>query len=267
MDRLKRTLAPISDKAWAEIDAEARRTLEAELVARRLVDFDGPHGDAYAGTNLGRAERAEAPPVDGVEAAMRLVQPLVELTVELELSVRELDCIERGAADPELGALQEAARRIARCEDKAIFHGFSSACIRGMLEASRHDSLTISTDYTKYPELVARGLNRLEEASVQGPYALALGSRCWVGLQQATGPGGYPVFERVSRLVDGRILRAPAIDGAALLSVRGGDFVLTVGRDLSVGYAGHSGDAVRLFITESMTYRTLVPEAVVQLTY
>jgi uncharacterized linocin/CFP29 family protein len=44
MNDLLRKLAPISDAAWAEIEAEAKRTLKAMLAARKLVDFKGPLG-------------------------------------------------------------------------------------------------------------------------------------------------------------------------------------------------------------------------------
>jgi uncharacterized linocin/CFP29 family protein len=46
-----------------------------------------------------------------------------------------------------------------------------------------------------------------------------------------------------------------------LLSIRGGDYELTVGQDLSVGYLAHSADDVELFITESFTFRVLEEKA------
>ena len=52
-----------------------------------------------------------------------------------------------------------------------------------------------------------------------------------------------------------------------MLSIRGGDFELTVGRDLSVGYVSHTDSVVRLYLTESMTFRVLTPEAAVALVY
>ena len=57
----------------------------------------------------------------------------------------------------------------------------------------------------------------------------------------------------------------PALEGALLLSVRGGDFELTVGQDLSIGYAYHEKHKVELFLTESFTFRVLEPTAAVPL--
>jgi uncharacterized linocin/CFP29 family protein len=50
-----------------------------------------------------------------------------------------------------------------------------------------------------------------------------------------------------------------------ILSGRGGDFVLTVGQDFSIGYAGHGEGTVQLFITESFTFQVLEPKAAVEL--
>ena len=47
---------------------------------------------------------------------------------------------------------------------------------------------------------------------------------------------GYPIREHLNRLVDGEIIWAPAIDGAFVLSTRGGDFDLQLGTDVSIGY-------------------------------
>ncbi len=268
MNNLRRELAPISDAAWAAIDDEASRVLKLKLAGRKLVDFDGPRGPDHAAVNLGRFEALKAAPGPGVEAARREVRPLIELRAAFELSRTELDGIERGSKDPDLAPLIEAAGRIAAAEDNAIFHGYAAAGIQGIDQASSHPALTISTDYAEYPRSVAEATRLLRLAGVDGPYALALGPRCYTGLIQATGNGGgYPALQVVKKIVDGPIVWAPAVKGAVLLSTRGGDFELTVGRDLSIGYIGHSDATVRLYLTESMTFRVLTPEAAVALAY
>ena len=59
---------------------------------------------------------------------------------------------------------------------------------------------------------------------------------------------------------------APGVDGAVVVSQRGGDFVLEVGEDLSIGYERHDADSVALYIQESFTFRVLTREAAVALT-
>ena len=51
--------------------------------------------------------------------------------------------------------------------------------------------------------------------------------------------------------------RAEALRGGALVSTRVGDYELTVGQDLSIGYTADDRTDVELFITETFTFRVL----------
>jgi uncharacterized linocin/CFP29 family protein len=267
MDHLRRELAPISDTAWALIEAEATRTLRHFLTARPLVDFTGPLGWEHAAQVRGRTDPVTPPPADGVVAEQRLVQPLVELRTAFDVPVAELDAADRGAPDPDLSALIEAARRMAVVEDRAVFHGYPEAGITGITPSSPHDSLAIGDDYDEYPGIVARAVARLRDAGVGGPYAVALGPRCYTGVIETTEHGGYPVLEHIKLILGGPIAWAPAVDGAVVLSLRGGDYRLACGQDLSIGYASHTADAVQLYLEESITFVVQDDRAAVALVY
>ena len=266
MSPLLRELAPITAEAWALIEEEAKRTLKLKLAARKLVDFSGPLGWQASAVNLGRVERLNEAPADGLEARMRKVQPLVELRIPFELQREELEAAGRGADDAVLDAVREAAGVGAMAEDRAVFRGFAAGAIRGIAEESAAAKLPLTDDYQAYPAVVAEAVNKLQNAGVQGPYGIALGPRCYTGLTKTT-QGGYPVIEHVRRLLDGPIVWAPAVDGAVVLSLRGGDFQLTVGQDFSIGYLDHTASAVRLYLQESFTFRVLAAEAAVPLAY
>ncbi len=223
MNNLFRELAPVSSEAWAQIDDEAKRTLKLMLAARRLVDFKGPLGWDVSSLSDGRVEELPSQVEKGVEGRLRKVQPLVELRVPFELSRQELEAIGRGAQDPNLDPVRYAARAAAIAEDRAIFLGYAQAHIAGIAEESSSSNLTLSEDYEAYPQVVAEATNKLRGAGVGGPYAIALGPRCFAGLTRTT-KGGYPVMEHVRRLLDGPIVWAPAADGAILILLRVGDF-------------------------------------------
>ena len=127
--------------------------------------------------------------------------------------------------------------------------------------------MPISADYGQYPEHVARAVAALRGADVAGPYAIALGARCFTGVTETTEHGGYPVFEHLRQILGGPVVWAPAVDGAVVLSLRGGDFELTVGEDFSVGYAVADETSVELYIEESLAFRINTPEAAVHLAY
>lgn len=267
MDDLKRDLAPLSKLAWTELEEEARQTLKRTLAARKLVDFTGPLGWSVSSIGLGRQETVTAPPQPAVRAALRKTQPLVELLAPFVLDRREMENIDRGAKDPDLQPLKDAAQAIAMVEDRAVFHGYAAGRIEGITEAAASTTLPLTTDYVDYPGVVAHALDRLRTAGVDGPYAIALGPQCFTGLTTTTTVAGYPVIEHVRRLLDGPIVWAPAVEGAVVVSLRGGDFELSIGRDFSIGYSNHTDTAVHLYLQESFTFRVLAPEAAVPLSY
>jgi uncharacterized linocin/CFP29 family protein len=266
MSPLLRELAPVTAEAWEMIEQEAKRTLKLKLAARKLVDFNGPLGWDASAVNTGRVARLDEAPGQGVEARVRKLQPLVELRVPFELSREELDAIVRGAKDVNLDAVRDAASAAALAEDRAVFRGYAGGAIRGIAEEAAAARLTLSDDYQAYPGVVAEAVNKLHIAGVEGPYGIALGPRCYTGLTKTT-IGGYPVMEHVRRLLDGPLVWAPAVDGAVVLSLRGGDFELAVGQDFSVGYLEHNASSVRLYLLESFTFRVIAAEAAVPLAY
>ncbi len=267
MNHLLRELAPVSGEAWGAIDEEASRTLRHFLAARKVVDFSGPHGWAHSAETLGRVDALGAAPAAGVDAAIRRMQPLAELRTPFELSRRELEAIDRGSRDYDLQVVIDAARQAASAEDAAVFHGYDAAGISGISESTPHAPITISDDYNDYPGTVARAVAMLQSASIGGPFAIALGPRCYTGVIETTEHGGYPVLEHIRLILGGPVVWAPAVDGAIVVSLRGGDFQLTCGQDFSIGYVDHDADTVRFYLEESMTFRSLSPEAGVALVY
>lgn len=263
MDLLKRELAPILPEAWKLIDAEATRVLRLHLAGRKLVDFDGPCGWACGAVNTGRLRLFDEHPFEGVSAGVRLVQPLVEVRTPILLDTMELDTITRGAADPELGNVVRAAERTARVEDEAIFNGWPDASIAGIVPSSPHSPIPVAGP-AGWPAAIVRAKEELRAAGISGPYAIAFSPSAHDELSSAA-EDGYPIRKRIEQLVDGPLVWAPAVKGAVLLSSRGGDFELTVGQDLAIGYAYYERGRVELYLTESFTFRVLEPAAAVHL--
>ncbi|MBB5345471.1 putative linocin/CFP29 family protein [Edaphobacter lichenicola] len=99
--------------------------------------------------------------------------------------------------------------------------------------------MTLPADVRNYPDAVAQALSQLRLVGVNGPYSILLGANAYTELAE-TRDQGHPVLEHVKRLVDGNIIWAPAIEGAFVLTTRGGDFELNIGQDVSIGYLSHT---------------------------
>jgi uncharacterized linocin/CFP29 family protein len=264
MNHLLRSLAPVSDRTWELLDQEARERLAPALAARKLVDFTGPLGWEHSATNLGRTRPAPSAPSDGVSGLQRQVLPLVEVRADFELSRAELRDADRGADDVDLEPLDRAAHQIAVAENVAVFHGWHGA-IAGIAEASPHEHAQLPDAADRYPKHVATAIERLLSSGITGPYGLALGREPYRKVVETAEHGGYPLLEHLRKILEGPIVWAPGVDGAVLVSQRGGDFIFESGQDLSIGYDSNDGDTVRLYLEESFSFHVATPEAAVAL--
>ncbi len=267
MNHLLRELAPISEAAWAEIDGEARRTLTHFYAARKLVDFVGPLGYDESAVSLGRLERVGDQPADGVTANRRQLLPLLELRRSFTLLRSEVESIDRGAPDADLDPLIDACRAIAMAEDTLAFSGNASADIVGIVTASPHPPIALTDEFDRYPNRVAQAVAILKAAGIGGPYAIALGPRCYEGVIETTERGGYPLLQHLGLILGGPVIWAPAVDGAVVLSQRGGDFTLTIGQDASIAYRDHTSETVTLELQETATFIAPTPAAAIALRY
>jgi len=267
MNNLYRELAPVTGAAWASIEAEARRTFEQHVAARRVVDVRGPAGAGVAAVGTGHLAEIEPPAGEtgGILAWQRTSHPLVQLRVPFTVSRQDVDDVERGAQDSDWQPVKEAARQIAFAEDRAILEGYPAAGITGIRKSSSNPVLTLPAEATEYPAVISQAVSALRLAGVNGPYSLLLSAAAYTAVSE-TSDHGYPIREHLARVVDGEIIWAPAIEGAFLLTTRGGDFELHLGEDLSIGYLSHDSEYVQLYFQESLTFLAYTTEASVALT-
>lgn len=265
-DHLLRAHAPIPTESWKAIDDEARERLTPLLAARKVVDFVGAGGWHRSAYSLGRTSPLAGPPpgVTGaaeVRTRTRRVQPLSEIRVPFVVGRDEIDDIQRGAADPDFDDLARAARVAAEIENRTVFHGWPAAQIEGIAQTTTYPTAALGADCLEWPGIVARGVDALRRNGIGGPFALCVGPDLYTQIVESTELGGYLLLDHLKNILGGEVIWSVGVDGAVLVSARGGDFVLDVGQDLAVGYSHHDADTVHLYIEESLTFRVLEPDA------
>jgi uncharacterized linocin/CFP29 family protein len=269
-NHLLREKAPIPSRGWEEIDDEARKRLTPLLAARRVVDWVGDGGWQKSAVSLGRSVGLPSPPEgvagEGVEVRQRVVLPLTEIRVPFTVTRQAIDDIERGDPAAPLDDIERAARLAAEIENRAVFHGWAAAGITGITEASPHADLPLGVDPTTYAGAVARAADTLRCKGIEGPYSLVIGPEGYTRIIETTEHGGFLLVDHLARITGGRVLWAPGVQGAVLISERGGDFKLQVGQDLSVGYLSHDEETVRLYLEETLAFQVLEPDAAIALT-
>jgi uncharacterized linocin/CFP29 family protein len=146
---------------------------------------------------------------------------------------------------------------------RAVYLGFEPGGIEGLAGAASYEPVELPEEVPGYSDVVARAVLKLSDGGVQGPYALILGPKPYRLLH--SDQAADPPRDQIAKLLNGPLWHSAVLKGGFLLSLRGGDFELTLGQDASIGYDWHDKSKVHLYLTESFTFRVLNPEAVVAL--
>lgn len=263
MDILRQSLAPITNKAWEIINEEAKETLTSALTARKFVDVDGPKGIDFAAVPLGELDVPKNQSKTKIQYGVHKVMPLVELRMPFELDIWELDNIARGKETIDVDNLITAARQVAKFEEDLIYKGFKAAQIEGLLECTEHPKLQLAGNYDKLCDLLSQAIIAFKQEAIEGEFNLVVGNDLYQYINSYN--KGYPTKKLVESIINGDIILSESIEGGLLVARRGGDFRLTLGQDMSIGYESHNNRKVQLYFTESLTFQVLDPAAVIVL--
>ncbi|MDA9912899.1 family 1 encapsulin nanocompartment shell protein [Candidatus Nanopelagicales bacterium] len=266
MDHLLRALAPLSEAGWAETEAEATRSLRNYLAGRKLLDYSASGGWQRSSRGLGRIEQVSQAGA-AVQMANRVSAPMTELRADFSLRRDALADLDRGATDFDTQPVIDAARAAAEAEDDAIFAGNTAAGISGLIAKTPNAAIPIDQSLSRFAHDVARAIDQLQELGIEGPYAIAMGPRCWTAVMESAESGGYPLLKHLRLLLSGPVVWAPTLAGALVVSQRGGDYEIVGGQDWVIGYDSCDADQVNLYLQSSFTFVINTPEAAVPLAF
>lgn len=261
MDLLKRQLAPMTEKAWDEIFEQSEKVFKTNLSVRKFADVTGPKGLDTGGVTTGRINIPENQDTKELLYGIHQMQPLVEVRSSFSLDLWELDNVNRGAVDIDLDPLEKAARRIAEFEENTIYEGLKDTGINGLKNDTGHKPVNFPKDGKNMLHEIAESVSKLKGSSVEGPYSLVLDTKKWEMVSSFV--NYYPLKLQIEEIIGGPVIHAQHLDGAFLVSIRGGDFKLTLGQDLSIGYETHNRNDVLLYFTEAFTFQILEPNALI----
>jgi uncharacterized linocin/CFP29 family protein len=251
---------PLSEHVWKAVRDAVLAAARHELAARRVASFDGPRGWDCVAVPLGTLTPCETREGDAVVCLPDVV-PLAEIRAEFQLPWTAVQIFERGAPALDTGRAERAAREVACAEDRLAFYGQPVGA--GFLTSP--DSPRVSAgDWASPGGIVAdllKAVEALDGCGVPGPYEAVLSVAAYYGYHQGAA-GGYPAAKHhkahLAAVHRSRVIR----ERGAVFSTRSGDFILTVGGDLCVGYRAHDREAVHLFVAETVAARLTGPQAV-----
>ncbi|MDR1451413.1 MAG: bacteriocin family protein [Helicobacteraceae bacterium] len=261
MSILKRQLAPFGEKVWKAIEGEAKKVFKRRLTSRKIADYIGPKGLDFAAEGVGKVIALKEK-LGGVSIGVREALKVLELKTHFVLKREEIDLIERDAKTFDDAAIVEAARAFSDAENAIVFDGFKTEGIDGVVSSLTQKP--VKTHGDDILPAVAEAVRALRDEGVQGPYALAVQPQYYSKLFSAN---DYPLTKKLSELLNGgKTINAPTLkEGALLVSLRGGDYEILGGIDISLGFEKETSAGVELFFFETFTFRVNTPEAAVAL--
>lgn len=263
MDWLKRKAAPISERIWKEIDEAVVRIACHTLAARRVADFDGPRGWNFVGVRQGTFRPLPALETSSAQLALPDVTLLTEIHADFSVDWSAIDVFERGGPTLDTGSAEEAARAVALAEDHLAFYGREGAPGFFSSPASLRKTMGDWSVPGAAENDITAAVEALDEHGIEGPYDIVLDVEHYYAFFRSLAQGsGYPT-SRLLKDVVRKVHRSLVLKGGGVFSMRGQDFLVTVGGDLTVGYRSHNASSVHLFCAESISAHLLTPQAVV----
>lgn len=265
LDYLRRGYAPLSDRVWQALDEVVMQNARHVLTARRLATFDGPYGWDRIGARVGTMRPCAMPETKAAVCVPDVVI-LAELRADFSVPWTAVEIFDRGAPALDTSGAEAAAREVALAEDALLYYGEPTGA--GFLASRRSPRVPVG-NWSERGRLLAdllRAVEILDTSGMPGPYEAVLRPEHYYAYLRAVDDGGYPAARHLERVLR-TVHRSLALrDVGAVFAMRGGDFIVTVGGDLSVGYRQHGREAVHLMCVETVAAQTLTPEAVCILT-
>lgn len=258
MDFLKKELAPISAKGWMEIEKRSREVLGSQLSGRRFLKVLGPLGKENGGISTGRLAVHNE---NDKEFGVYQIQPYVENRINFTLNRWELDNVDRGAMDINFDSLDMALKEAAKFEEKAIYYGLEKACIVGLLDKDK-DLIEFGKTEAETLKNVMFGVSKIKnQGFASGPFVLVVSLEKYVYLNTIN--PNDSLLGKIEKVLGTPVIISHNIKEGVLMPFNKEDIQLVLGEDFSIGYQEHSSKEVKLFVTETFTFRNLDSSSVV----
>jgi|GEM_PF-94816 len=272
--------SPFPQELWDVIDATVRAAAEEVRAARRVVEVVGPLGfAARAGVAEDRPARAEgearaapegsASGPDEADVAPHVHVPSVQVLPVIHrtfsLGARAVEAfVARGEPLTSTEAA-EAARQVARAEDRLLVEGHAAAGVRGLLDQPGALQLRAGdwSDPGRAADELLAALARLDAVGRHGPFAAAVSPARFYQLLRPHPASGVSPLEQLRPAFTGGIVKAPTLADGAIVVVRSGSGPRAViGEELAAAYDGREGIFHRISLVESVTLQPGVPGSV-----
>lgn len=237
------------------IESAALEQAREVLTARRFLDFEGPLGAGVPSLQVGRLVEE---PVDdeGTLISARRALPIPSMHATFRMPTRELQGAQEHQFPLSTTPAEEAAERVALCEERLIYDGHKDLGIDGLLTVPGGGRVPLS-DWTKPGAAIGdviSAADKLDAEGVHAPFALVLAPALYNQLFRKYEGSDVLALDHLRRLASGGIHKSHVLkDTALLVSPDVGPLVCA--QDLQVSFLDMAADTVRFLVTLSVVLR------------
>ncbi len=260
MSYLSREGSPIALELWKQIDSAAVSTASGILAGRRFLHIFGPLGIGVESIQIDEAETLGEVSEDGlITTKGRKYVEIPTIFSDFTLSARDLENSKKSGYPADLSAAVSAAQQLALKEDRLIFFGSPENGYDGLFTAPGTAKLE-RKDWTKGENPfsdVAAAIELLTSKGIYGTYTLAVSPDLYLQMQRLQPGTGLLEIDRVSKLLDGHIVKSPVLGSgkAILVCAEPGNMDLVIGQDMAAAYLEQKDLNHSFRILESLVLR------------
>jgi uncharacterized linocin/CFP29 family protein len=223
VDYLSRNSASLNEGLWQQIDAATVSAARNVLTGRRILHLTGPLGIGVNTVTIDDADAKAEVETDGfLTTAGRKLTEIPTLFEDFTLYARDLAQSEKAGAPADLSAVQAAAQAVALREDRLVFLGNEKLGYEGLFTAkgvNRQARSDWAIGENAFSD-VAAAIETLVSQGIYGAFTLVVSPNLYTQLQRLQPSVGMLELDRVAKLVDGRLFKAPAGQGSGGAAVR-----------------------------------------------
>ena len=241
MRYLSRETAALPEGLWSKIDAAVVKAARDIMTGRRFLQVFGPLGIGVGEITIDDADAVEEVEQDGIiTTAGRKYAEIPTLYEGFTLLSKDMERADKAGYPTDLSKAMAAAETCALKEEKLIYFGNEKLGYEGLLTAKGVNKMAKkdwSTGENAFSDISA-AVAMLAEKGLYGPYALVMSTDLYMQLQRLQPGTGLLEIERVSKLVNGRVYKAPVLGKgkAALVCSDSRNMDLVIGQDMATAY-------------------------------
>ncbi len=255
--------ASFGQEVWDAIDDVVRVSADEVRTARAILEVVGPLG---LGARAGVAEDVAVREEPGrAHVHVPRVQALPVLHRTVALGAREVEAHARTGEPLVLLEIAEAARLIARTEDRLLFDGIGEAGVPGLLAHPGAVEWQAGDwgDPARAADDLLAALAGLDAAGRHGPYAVAASPARYYQLLRPYAGTALTPYQQLLPAFAGGISKAAALtDGAVIVMKTPSGPRAIIGQELTAAYDGREGIFHLISLVESVTLLPGAPGSV-----